>query len=112
MTAPAIEQPDTDEAQTPRCPWTVRWGLTAEHTTQCDRPEHVWNVHILPAGDRGKYRVEYQGDPSHSGPSGVHRGQVVTWQTGDRREYTGMWPGACRFPRCVLPAGHHGRCAL
>jgi hypothetical protein len=37
---------------------------------------------------------------------------VVTWLYGDRREFTGDWPGPCTENQpagCVLPAGHHGR---
>ena len=90
-----------------RCPWTIHWGVSQEQTTQCDLPEHVWEVRITPAGTG--FTVDYLGDPHHSGPSGVRQGQVITWQAGDRREYTGLWPGPCPFPACTLHAGHHGR---
>jgi hypothetical protein len=34
---------------------------------------------------------------------------VLSWQAGDRREFTGEWPGACPHQPCSLPAGHYGR---
>jgi hypothetical protein len=53
----------------------------------------------------------------HEGP-GIMPGQVIYWHAGDRREYTGEWPGYCdRLPGmpfqggCTLPRGHQGRCA-
>jgi hypothetical protein len=40
---------------------------------------------------------------------------IVTWKAGDRREFTGDWPGYCRklghLQNSMLPAGHHGSCA-
>jgi hypothetical protein len=91
-----------------RCPWKIRYGTTEETSTQCDRPPH------------DGYRPEP--DPQHEGP-GLPQfpGQRVLWLAGDRREYTGDWPGYCPKVRgittgplgggCTLPAGHHGRCA-
>jgi hypothetical protein len=83
----------------PRCSWKIRYGTSAETITQCDRQEHH--------------------DTSHEGP-GLPQfpGQRIIWWAGDRREYSGDWPGYCtRLPGepfeggCVLPAGHRGRCA-
>jgi hypothetical protein len=73
------------------CPWSIRWTFGTD--TRCDKPEHV------------------DGDPEHSGPAGngVTR---ISWLAGDRREFTGDWPGPCtKLPGCVLHTGHHGRCA-
>lgn len=34
------------------------------------------------------------------------------WLDHDRRCFHGDWPGYCRVTiACVLPVGHHGRCA-
>lgn len=84
------------------CPWKIRWGTTAEHTTQCDKGWH-------------------SGLGTHEGPGLVEQFpyQRVEWMAGDRREYKGEWPGYCgpgethadAMGICVLPAGHHGRCA-
>lgn len=93
-----------------RCPWKIHWGVGQESTTQCDNFAHVFNVDVttLPNG----HLVNYVGDPSHSGPSGVMPGQRITWEAGDRREYVGDWPGECdKLPGCTLHLGHHGRCA-
>lgn len=79
------------------CPWKIRYGTTAEATTQCDSPPH-------------------EGD--HSGPGLVHLfpDQRITWLAGDRREYQGEWPGYCggddfqsALGNCVMPLGHRGR---
>jgi hypothetical protein len=75
-----------------RCPWKIHWGTGQESTTQCDRPEH-----------------DVTADPDHEGPTGVMDGQRVTWVAGDRREYTGEWPGLCPDQPCILHAGHRGR---
>ena len=84
-----------------QCPWTIRWGTTADATTRCGKTDHI-TVNIgVP-------------DPQHEGP-GLLAGQRIAWYSGDRREYTGEWPGHCGKPAgqggCVLPAGHPGRCA-
>jgi len=75
----------------------IRW--TFGQDTQCDKPEHL----------------AVRGDPQHSSllPNGV---TTLTWQAGDRREYTGDYPGPCPLlwavgQSCTLHAGHHGRCA-
>ncbi|MGH3300949.1 MAG: hypothetical protein ACRDOK_04525 [Streptosporangiaceae bacterium] len=42
---------------------------------------------------------------------------IITWLAGDRREFSGSWPGYCtklglhQLSSCKLPAGHGGRCA-
>ncbi len=77
------------------CPWKIHFGVTLEATTQCDQP-----AGHLPA------------DPGHEGPGPWTPGQRICWQAGDRREYTGDWPGFCQAtPGCSLHDGHHGRCA-
>ncbi len=74
---------------TRQCPWKIHWGTGLEYTTRCDRTPHA--------------------DEHHEGPSGVFAGQRISWVAGDRREYTGDWPGLCPDQPCVLHAGHHGR---
>jgi hypothetical protein len=78
--------------------------------TLCTRPLH------LPA-EYGTATVGRRAG-EHEGPSGVMPGQVIIWRAGDRREFTGDWPGYCtRLPGqplsggCTLHHGHHGRCA-
>lgn len=85
------------DAITP-CPWRIRWGTTAESTTHCDQPDHPLSL-------------------DHEG-RGLFDGQRIHWIAGDRREYTGDWPGYCGLlpgaafrGGCTLPAGHRGRCA-
>lgn len=80
-----------------QCPWSIRWGTSAQTTTRCDKPEHA--------------DLEHQGD-------GPIPGQRITWYAGDGRAYTGEWPGYCQQLApptfnggCVLPLGHDGRCA-
>jgi hypothetical protein len=75
------------------CPWKIHWGTELEATTQCD----------LPAG-----HLEH-GIDGHEGPTGYLHGQRVSWKAGDRREYTGEWPGPCPHQPCILHKGHHGR---
>ncbi len=78
-----------------RCPWKIRWIPYC--TTQCDRPVH-----------------DGADDGQHEGP-GTGEGERIFWYAGDRREYTGEWPGYCdKAPfegGCVLPAGHRPKCA-
>lgn len=91
-----------------RCPWTIRPGTSL--VTQCDKDEHV-PPDIPP---EAMHEDEY----AHEGP-GLFPDQRIIWYVGDRREYTGPWPGYC--PKlgsplafsggCTLPSGHHGRCA-
>jgi len=72
------------------CPWKIHYGASQELTSQCGKQEHL------------------PGDQEHEGP-GLPQFpyQRITWQAGDRREYTGDWPGPC--PECTLHLGHHGR---
>lgn len=92
------------------CTWKIHFGVTPEAVTRCDKPEHLDGVtshaeftrHAFPAGT----------DMEHAGPGPFTEGQRVTWQAGDRREYTGEWPGPCAATAgCTLHAGHLGRCA-
>lgn len=81
-----------DQVPGMRCPWKVHFGVSQDATTQCDRESHA--------------------DPDHEGPGPYFDYQRVSWQAGDRREYTGDWPGPCPVtPGCTLHLGHHGRCA-
>jgi len=79
---------------TETCPWRIHWGASETSHTRCTKPPHL------------------PGDEHHKGPSGVIPGQTIEWQARDRREYEGSYPGHCELtPGCILPAGHHGRCA-
>jgi hypothetical protein len=97
-----------------QCPYKIHWGVDQSSTSQCSKQEHAGVVAVNTRED-GLFSVSTSGDPHHEGPSGVHEGQVVSWEAGDRREYTGDWPGPCPKlppPRpCTLHDGHHGRCA-
>jgi hypothetical protein len=91
-----------------QCPWSIRWTFGTD--TRCDKPAHVIALAVTPLPD-GRISAEVDGDEGHSGPAGngVTR---ISWQAGDRREFTGDWPGPCaKLPGCVLHTGHHGRCA-
>lgn len=90
---------DDEWSGQPQCPWTIRWIPYC--TTRCDLPVHI------AGGQEGQ----------HEGP-GLGEGERIFWYSGDRREYTGQWPGYCdklgKPPfegGCALPAGHRGRCA-
>lgn len=108
------------------CPWKVRW--TTGQDAACDLEEHLTGRRMH--NDDG---VEVQ----VAEPSEVHHATVrnyaypgsvteLQWLAGDRREFTGEWPGPCRkldydpgsgarteqmAAGCTLHAGHHGRCA-
>lgn len=74
-----------------RCPWKIRW--TFGQDAACEKAAH------------GR-------DTAHSAtaPNGV---TTIRWYAGDRREFTGEWPGPClRTQGCVLHTGHRGRCGL
>lgn len=82
------------------CPWKIRYGTSAETTSECTEPPG--HIGVAP-GNAGK---------QHRG-HGLLPEQVVTWLAADRREYTGDWPGYCggssfedASGTCVLPAGH------
>lgn len=80
-----------------QCPWKIHWGVSQDSTTQCGRDAH--------AGD-GSHRGMH---PNEKAPDGY---TLIQWHAGDRREYTGAWPGYClKISGCVLHTGHHGRCA-
>lgn len=91
------------------CPWAIHWGASPDSHTHCAKPAHLISVTILPEPG-GLFSVETEGDPAHEGPGlAEFPGQVITWQAGDRREYTGDWPGPCPHQPCILHVGHHGR---
>ena len=73
------------------CEWKIHFGTGQEMTALCDK-------------ERGHLGV----DAEHSG-EGMVPGQRITWLAGDRREYTGEWPGLCPDQPCILHDGHHGR---
>jgi hypothetical protein len=81
-----------------RCPWKIHWGVGQESTTQCAKDEHLTT------------HAEHEGMAAN----GV---TMISWWAGDRREYTGDWPGNCQLlsdgvsAPCTLHTGHHGRCA-
>jgi hypothetical protein len=90
------------------CPWKIHWGTVTspvdEFTTACGFPaEHIGK-------DPGTAGFQHRGEhPNPAAPAGF---TVITWMAGDRREFTGDWPGYCaKTPGCTLHAGHHGRCA-
>lgn len=73
------------------CPWAMAWGGPA-------------NPMIIPCR-----LADHPGAADHEGK--LHQ-TTVTWMDGDRRCFKGEFPGWCaKTPGCVLPAGHHGRCA-
>jgi hypothetical protein len=91
------ETPVADAVKT-RCPVKIRYGVSAGTHTQCDQ-----DADHLQAGDAD----------THEGPGlPEFPYQRIIWYPGDRREYTGEWPGPCdKVPGCILHLGHHGRCA-
>lgn len=96
-----------------RCQWKIRWTFGTD--AQCEREHHVDSVVITPEPD-GRYSAVTIGDgqpDTHEHLAHISPSQHVHWQAGDRREFTGDWPGPCegKVPGCVLHAGHHGRCA-
>jgi len=96
-----------------RCEWKIRWTFGTD--AQCERDHHIDQVIITPRPG-GQFSVVTIGDgqpDTHEHRSHISSGQVLTWGAGDRREFTGDWPGLCtgKVPGCVLRTGHHGRCA-
>lgn len=89
-----------------RCAWKIHWGTLQEHTTQCDRDEHV----TIPADapeEAMRSILLTQGDGKHQGQAG-NGVTMIEWMAGDRREYTGPWPGLCPYQPCILHLGHYG----
>ena len=79
------------------CGVRIHYGVSDDTHTACDKP---WD-HLA------------MGDEMHQGP-GLPQFpyQRISWQSGDRREYVGRWPGPCPEIGCCLHRGHHGRCAF
>jgi hypothetical protein len=77
------------------CPWSIRW--TFNQDIRCGKKAHK------PADSEHRGVVM---DYAYPGSR-----TEITWQAGDRREFTGDWPGPCPKGSCTLHAGHHGRCA-
>lgn len=74
------------------CEMKIRYGMSEETQTQCDR-DHADDHHEGPGLPEFPY-------------------QRVSWVAGDRREFTGDWPGYCtRTQGCPLPEGHPRLCA-
>ena len=94
---------------TERCQYKIRWTFGTD--AQCERDGHVEELTITPFPD-GRLFVQCVGDPEHQAKVGPYQ-TSLTWHAGDRREFTGNWPGPCtgKVPGCVLHTGHHGRCA-
>lgn len=95
-----------------RCPWKIKWGINEYQVAACRKDDHVTGRQALV---KGTYRDVAEPDPEHEGPAG-NGITMIHWYSGDRREYTGDWPGLCGREgdgpgRCSLPANHHGRCA-
>jgi hypothetical protein len=80
------------------CPWKIR-PFPNPTELQCEREEHL----DPPVPPREEHRMVLK-DYAEAG-SESH----ISWLAGDRREFTGDWPGYCGLgsPPCVLPAGHH-----
>lgn len=78
------------------CPWSMR-PFPNETQIDCEKPEH------LPVD--GQHSATLR-DYAHPGST-----TVITWFAGDRREFTGVWPGYCgdNDAPCTLPRGHAGR---
>ena len=96
-----------------RCPWKIHWGVGQESTTQCDKDEHLGKPVFRT--DEGVPYWRPDSDLKHEGPAG-NGVTTIVWLAGDRREYTGDWPGPCPLlerglGNCTLHMGHHGRCA-
>jgi hypothetical protein len=94
-----------------RCPWKIRW--TYGQDAQCEKKDHLELVEIIPQPG-GQFSVATAGvSPEHEAQVGPHRATRLHWEAGDRREFTGDWPGPCvnLVAGCTLHAGHHGRCA-
>lgn len=84
------------------CPWSLRW--TWDTDARCEKPVHLSEP--VAAGD----------DMEHEGAirNFAYAGSVtkLSWMAGDRREFTGTWPGPCTDNEpagCILHTGHHGR---
>jgi hypothetical protein len=96
-----------------QCQYKIRWTFGTD--TQCEKEHHIDQViidqepdkrfHIVTIGDgQPDTHVHY----AHVGPFRT----TLSWAAGDRREFTGDWPGACiATAGCTLPTRHHGRCA-
>lgn len=89
------------------CEWKIRW--TFDQDAQCDRELHIpadIPPEVMEADEAQHHAVilDYAFEGSRS---------ELTWLAGDRREFTGTWPGPCtgKVPGCILHRGHHGRCA-
>lgn len=77
-----------------RCPWKIR---PFPNDTE---------LHCLDADDGHNRHTANLLDYAYAGSK-----TVITWIHGDRRQFTGDWPGKCTIGPCTLPSGHHGRCA-
>lgn len=88
----------------PGCQWKLHFGVGQDATVQCGLGEHV------PAGATVAQRMTLPAAQSRH--SGRFQATQINWTAGDRREYTGPWPGQCLARSgCILHTGHHGRCA-
>jgi hypothetical protein len=100
------------EADNVRCQYKIRW--TSGTDAQCEKPHHIDQVLIAEAADK-RFAVTTIGDgvPGTEEHFAHVGGMRLSWQAGDRREFTGEWPGECTLhpAGCTLPSGHHGRCA-
>jgi hypothetical protein len=93
--------PDTGLPREPaalQCPWIIHWA--PGHETRCEKNDHLPD------------------SAEHRGLAMPGKVTKIVWFAGDRREYTGPWPGICqrlgdgvKTMGCALPAGHRGQCA-
>lgn len=96
-----------------QCEWKIRWAFGTD--AQCGRDHHIDQV-IIKEYSGGEFTVATIGDglpDTHEHRAQLSPAQTLTWQAGDRREFTGDWPGPCtgKVTGCTLHTGHHGRCA-
>ena len=94
------------EAAMSTCPWQIR-PFPGETQVQCEKPD---------GHDRDPATLLHESTlRDYAWPGSETK---VTWVPGDRREFSGSFPGYCTQlgstggrQNCTLPAEHHGRCA-
>jgi hypothetical protein len=90
------------------CPWKIHWGPVTSpvETTTTACTYGAGHIGRAPGEAGTHHRGEH---PNPAAPGGF---TVITWLAGDRREFTGDWPGYCTVtPGCTFHAGHVRRCA-
>jgi hypothetical protein len=94
------------------CTWSIR-PFPGETQVSCEKQEHVWQAasEEVIAGT-AEHRTVLR---DYAWPGSATE---ITWLAGDRREFSGEWPGYCTRlgshggrQICTLPAEHRGSCA-